>query len=193
MSVSLSKKKVEYALNVSGFSKYGLAKKIGKPLRTVQRWLNEDLKMNYENLHLICKAMDIDPSYLIDDKKNIVDLMYSPEFMREWSEIRDDEKRYDPEGNYVPRYKYDLARLSGAVTCASLFNDFVKKVVSNELIESISDLKDVPGIHRMISEDVFPKVMNLLEEKATEISAIAKTFPEDPAEENDSSVSHADA
>lgn len=159
--VELSKECIENALKISGYSKYRLAKESGIPLRTIQRWFNTDMRIDYEILLKLCLIMDTEPAYLMepfqytesdsDGNPHVIkSYHYSNQFTdKERTALSDEErKRIDPNGVYVRHFsKEDMKfylRISADWDMDEIMTNYVRAYVRSNLIENSSFISEYP-------------------------------------------------
>lgn len=186
MAFELSKDCIEEALKISGYSKYRLAKESGIPLRSIQRWFNTDLKINYETLLKLCEIMDVDPYYLHlpysyedeDDegrKFTIVSYHYSNKLSKkEIQELPPEErKRVDRNGVYVAHYSKELMSIQldnlRSLDCSKIMAEYIRTLARLDQIDNASYVNTHPNIVMRIVFEIRDVTDKAIEKTVKEI------------------------
>lgn len=161
--VKLSKECVENALKISGYSKYRLAKESGKPLRTIQRWFNTDLRIDQEELFKLCLIIDIEPAYLeMPAEETVVDpdgFEYVPIGYHDYYRLskktistlpEEKRKRVDPNGVYVEHFTKEkmliYKRFRAHWDCKGILKQYILETINHNLVKNSDFIKNNPDL-----------------------------------------------
>ncbi len=172
--IKILKNNFENALRMAGISKIKLAAASGVQLRKLQKNVNQTGRMSYDDLIAICKVIDTDPRYIIENDFENYKKWSTAEKASEDSFTNiipgtGKEKRVDENGIYIQsfdRYKFDTAGKS--------FSDSLRETLNTYLMPF--------DFYSLRSEEEKEKIMNELFSAAlktiqNKTSALFKKYP----------------